>query len=34
MMIGDETFAKLNGKMAKDVIRNIREKETGTPCKN
>lgn len=34
MMIGDETFAKLTGKMAKDVIRNIREKEIGTPCKN
>lgn len=34
MMIGDDTFAKLTGKMAKDVIRNIREKEIGTPCKN
>ena len=34
MMIGDNTYAKLTGKMAKDVIRNIREKELGTPCKN
>ena len=34
MMIGDNTYAKLTGKMAKDVIRNIREMETGTPCKN
>ena len=34
MMIGEETYAKLSGKMAKDVIRNIREHETGTPCKN
>jgi NADH-quinone oxidoreductase subunit E len=34
MMIGDETFAKLKGKSARDVIRGIREKEIGTPCKN
>lgn len=34
MMIGDETFAKLSGKHAKDVIRGIRETEKGTPCKN
>jgi len=34
MMIGDNTYGKLTGKMAKDVIRNIREKEVGTPCKN
>ncbi len=32
MMIGDETFAKLGGKQAKDVIRAIREKETGSKC--
>jgi NADH-quinone oxidoreductase subunit E len=34
MMIGEETFGKLTGKVAMDVIRNIREKETGSPCKN
>ncbi|MGD0710414.1 MAG: NADH-quinone oxidoreductase subunit NuoE [Bacteroidales bacterium] len=34
MMIGDNTYGKLTGKMAKDVIRSIREKEVGTPCKN
>jgi NADH-quinone oxidoreductase subunit E len=34
MMIGDETFGKLAGKQAKDVIRGIREKEMGSPCKN
>lgn len=34
MMIGDETFGKLSGKSAKEVIRNIREREKGTPCKN
>jgi NADH-quinone oxidoreductase subunit E len=32
MMIGDETYAKLTGKKAVDVIRNIREKETGSRC--
>ncbi|MEI6122695.1 MAG: NADH-quinone oxidoreductase subunit NuoE [Bacteroidota bacterium] len=32
MMIGDETYAKLNGKQAKDVIRTIREMETGSRC--
>lgn len=34
MMIGDDTFGKLTGKMAKEVIREIREKEKGDPCKN
>lgn len=34
MMIGDNTYGKLTCKMAKDVIRSIREKEVGTPCKN
>jgi len=34
MMIGDETFGKLGSKQAKDVIRGIREREIGTPCKN
>ena len=34
MMIGEETFGKLSGKKAKDVIRSIHERETGTPCKN
>ncbi|MFH0892925.1 MAG: NADH-quinone oxidoreductase subunit NuoE [Bacteroidota bacterium] len=34
MMIGDDTFGKLNGKKAVDVIREIRTRETGTPCKN
>lgn len=34
LMIGDETFGKLTGKAAKEVIRNVREKEKGTPCKN
>jgi NADH-quinone oxidoreductase subunit E len=34
MMIGDDTFGKLTGKAACDVIRKIREKETGSPCKN
>ena len=34
MMIGDETFGKLTGKSSKDVIRGIREREMGTPCKN
>jgi NADH-quinone oxidoreductase subunit E len=34
MMIGNETFGKLSGKISKDVIRSIRERETGTPCKN
>jgi len=33
MMIGDDTFGKLTGKDAADVIRKIREKETGSPCK-
>lgn len=32
MMIGNETFGKLTGKHAKDVIREIREKETGSKC--
>ena len=34
MMIGDDTFGKLNGKKAVDVIREIRKKETGDACKN
>ncbi|MFA4853721.1 MAG: NAD(P)H-dependent oxidoreductase subunit E [Bacteroidales bacterium] len=34
MMIGGNTFGKLSGKKAKDVIRMIRENEKGTPCKN
>jgi NADH-quinone oxidoreductase subunit E len=34
MMIGEETFGKLTGKDAVDVIRKIREKDTGSPCKN
>ncbi len=34
MMIGNDTFGKLTGKSAVDVIRKIRETETGTPCKN
>ena len=34
MMIGNETFAKLSGKHAKDVIRGIKETEKGTSCKN
>ena len=32
MMIGDDTFAKLTGKKSADVIRDIREKETGSRC--
>ncbi len=34
MMIGDETFGKLTEKSTREVIRNMREKEKGTPCKN
>ncbi len=34
MMIGDDTFAKLTGKQAKEVIRDIREKETGNRCEH
>lgn len=34
MMIGEDTFGKLSGKSARDVIRDIREKETGTRCEN
>lgn len=34
MMIGDNTYGKLTGKAAVDVIRKIRENETGSPCKN
>jgi NADH-quinone oxidoreductase subunit E len=34
MMIGDETFGKLDGKKSKEVIRSIKEREVGTPCKN
>jgi len=34
MMIGDNTYAKLTGKQAKDVIRMIRQEELVTPCNN
>jgi NADH-quinone oxidoreductase subunit E len=34
MMIGDETYAKLSDKSAREVIRKIREEEKGTPCNN
>lgn len=33
MMIGEETFGKLTEKKAKEVIRNIRERETANSCK-
>ncbi|HNW70085.1 MAG TPA: NADH-quinone oxidoreductase subunit NuoE [Bacteroidales bacterium] len=32
MMIGENTYGKLTGKHAKEVIREIREKETGSNC--
>jgi NADH-quinone oxidoreductase subunit E len=32
MMIGGNTFGKLTGKQAKEVIREIRENETGNRC--
>lgn len=32
MMIGDNTYGKLTGKQAKDVLRNLREQETGSKC--
>ncbi len=34
MMIGDNTFGKLTGKQAKEVIRDIREKENGSGCEH
>ena len=32
MMIEGDTFGKLTGKKAEDIIRDIREKETGSRC--
>lgn len=34
MMIGNDTFAKLTDKSSRDVIRKMREVETGSLCKN
>ncbi|MEI8202063.1 MAG: NADH-quinone oxidoreductase subunit NuoE [Bacteroidota bacterium] len=34
MMIGDNTYGKLTGKQAKDILRDLREKETGNRCEN
>lgn len=34
MMIGDNSYGKLTGKEARNVIKKIREIEMGSPCKN